>query len=121
MEAAMKKFITGAFLGLWLLSSLGCSSIPQGTDTIKNIMANPEDQLGAEVVLVGTAETRTEMSSFGMFKLYQGADFIWVTLPEDAEEPPQGSKIRVTGMLQQKEFTVIGEVYYIMEGKVQME
>ena len=121
MEAAMKKFITGAFLGLWLLSSLACSSVPSGTAAIKDLMANPEEHLGEEVVLVGIAETRTEMSSFGMFKLYQDADYIWVTLPEDAEEPPQGSKIRVTGLLQQKEFTVIGEVYYILEGKVQME
>jgi hypothetical protein len=122
MEAAMKKFITTAFLGLWLLSSFGCSSIPSGTVAIKDLMADPEEQLGVEVVLVGTAEIRTEMSSFGMFKLYQGNDFIWVTLPEDdTEEPPQGIKVRVSGILQQKEFTVIGEVYYILATKVAME
>ena len=117
----MKKLITAAFLGLWLLSSLACSSIPSGTVSIKDALANPEDKLGTEMVLVGMAETKTEMSSFGMFKLYQDNDYIWVTLPEGTEEPPQGIKVRVTGLLQQKEFTLIGEVYYILATKVEME
>ena len=117
----MKKFFTAAFLGLWLLSSLGCSSIPEGTVAIKDLMADPEEQLGVEIELVGMAETRTQMSSFGMFKLYQDNDSIWVTLPEDTEEPPQGIDVRVSGILQQKEFTVIGEVYYILATNVAME
>ena len=117
----MKKLFTAAVLGLWLLSSFGCSSIPAGTVAIKNLMANPEEQLGAEVVLVGMAETRTEMSSFGMFKLYQDNDYIWVTRPEGVEDPPQGITIRVSGILQQKEFTVIGKVYYILATKIEME
>ncbi len=117
----MKKFFTTAFLGLWLFSSVGCSSLPEGTVAIKDLMANPEEQLGIEIELVGLAETRTQMSSFGMFKLYQDSDYIWVTLPEDTEEPPQGIKVRVYGIMQQKEFTVIGEVYYIMATKVAME
>jgi hypothetical protein len=117
----MKKLFTAAFLGLWLLFSLGCSSVPSGTMTIKDVLASPEDQLGAEAVLVGMAETRTEMSTFEMFKLYQGNDFIWVTLPEGTEEPPQGIDVRVSGILQQKEFTIIGEVYYILATKVEME
>ena len=117
----MKKLFTAAFLGLWLMFSLGCSSVPPGTMTIKDALASPEDQLGAETVLVGMAETRTEMSTFGMFKLYQGNDFIWVTLPEGTEEPPQGIDVRVSGILQQKEFTIIGEVYYILATKVEME
>ena len=117
----MKKFFTTAFLGLWLLSSLGCSSIPEGTVAIRDLMADPEEQLGVEIELVGMAETRTQMSSFGMFKLYQDNDYVWVTLPEDTEEPPQGIDVRVYGVLQQKEFTVIGEVYYILATKVAME
>ena len=117
----MKKFFTAAVLGLWLLSSLGCSSIPTGTVAIKDIMAIPEEQLGVEIILVGMAETRTEMSSFGMFKLYQDSNSVWVLLPEDTEEPPQGIKVRVSGILQQKKFTVIGEVYYILATKVAME
>jgi len=120
-EAAMKKFFTTAFLGLWLLSSLGCSSIPEGTVAIKDLMVNPEEQLGLEIELVGMAEIRTQMSSFSMFKLYQDNDSVWVLLPEDTEEPPQGIKVRVSGILQQKEFTVIGEVYYMLATKVAME
>jgi len=120
-EAAMKKFFTAAVLGLWLLSSLGCSSIPEGTVAIKDLMANPEDQMGVEIVVVGMADVRTEMSSFGMFKLYQDNDMIWVLMPEDTEEPPQGIDVRVSGVLQQKEFTVIGEVYYILATKIAME
>jgi hypothetical protein len=117
----MKKFFTTAFLGWWLLSSFGCSSLPEGTVAIKDLMADPEEQLGVEIELVGMAETRTQMSSFGMFKLYQNNDFVWVTLPEDTEEPPQGIDVRVFGILQQKEFTVIGEVYYILATRVAME
>ena len=117
----MKKFFTAAFLGLWLLSSLGCSSVPEGTVAIKDLMADPEEQLGLEIELVGMAETRTQMSSFGMFKLYQESDFVWVLLPEGAEEPMQGFDVRVAGILQQKEFTVIGEVYYILATGVTME
>jgi len=117
----MKKFFTTAFLGLWLLSSLGCSSIPEGTVSIRDLMANPEEQLGLEIELVGMAEIRTQMSSFSMFKLYQDNDSVWVLLPEDTEEPPQGIKVRVSGILQQKEFTVIGEVYYMLATKVAME
>jgi len=117
----MKMLFTVAVLGLWLLSSIGCSSLPSGTIAIKDAIADPEGQLGVEVVLVGMAETKTEMSSFGMFKLYQDNDSIWVTLPEGTEEPPQGIKVRVSGILQQKEFTLIGEVYYILATKVEME
>jgi hypothetical protein len=117
----MNKFFTAVFLGVWLLISIGCSSIPSGTMAIKDIQANPAEQLGKEVVAVGIAETRTSMSSFRMFKLYQGSDNIWVTLPEETEEPPQGIKVRVTGPLQEKEFTIIGKVYYIEATKVEME
>jgi hypothetical protein len=89
--------------------------------SIKDILANPAAKLGQEVVVVGIAETRTSMSSFKMFKLYQGGDNLWVTLPESTEEPPQGIKVRVTGPLQEKEFTIIGKVFYIEATKVAME
>jgi hypothetical protein len=117
----MNKFFTAAFLALWILLSIGCSSIPSGTMHIKDILANPAEKLGQEVIVVGIAETRTSMSSFRMFKLYQGSDNLWVTLPESAEEPPQGIKVRVTGPLQEKEFTIIGKVVYIEATKVEME
>jgi hypothetical protein len=120
-EAAMKKLSTGALPFLWLLFSLGCSSIPQGTHKIEDIMANASERLGQEVIVVGTAEMRTSMATFGLFKVYQKSDYIWVTLPEGTEDPPQGIKIRVTGTLQEKEFNIIGKVFYIEATKVLME
>jgi hypothetical protein len=56
-----------------------------------------------------------------MFKLYQNENFIWVTLPEDAEEPPQGMNVRAAGVLQEKEFSVIGKVIYVEATKITME
>ena len=44
-----------------------------------------------------------------------------IVFPEGTEEPPQGIDVRVTGILQQKEFTIIGEVFYILATKVEME
>ncbi|MBN1566957.1 MAG: hypothetical protein JXA73_03865 [Acidobacteria bacterium] len=117
----MKKICTAVLLGLWLLFSIGCSSTPAGTEKIKNLLKDPESILGKEVVSVGLAETKTSLSSFRMFKLYDGADFIWVKYPESVEEPPQGYKIRVHGMLLQGEFNIIGKVYYLEASKVTME
>jgi len=120
-EAVMKKLFTAVFLGLWMLISLGCSSTPSGTISIGDIQKNAASRLGQNVVVVGMADTRTPLSSFRMFKLYDGSQYLWVTLPESAEEPPQGVNVRVTGALQQKEFNIIGKVYYIESTKVAME
>ena len=56
-----------------------------------------------------------------MIKLYQNQDFIWVILPEGTEEPPQGMTVRVTGTIQEKEFTVIGKAVHIEATKIEME
>jgi hypothetical protein len=122
----MKKLLTGVLLGLWLLFSIGCSSTPAGTERVKDILndlKNPESMLGKEVVSVGTAETKTSLSSFRMFKLYDknDADFIWVKYPQTVEEPPQGIKVRVFGNVLEGEFNIIGKVYYIEASKVAME
>ena len=117
----MKKLSTAAFLGLWLLFYLGCSSTPSGTIAIGDIQKNAADRLGQNVVVVGMADTRTPLSSFRMFKLYDGSKYLWVMLPESAEEPPQGVNVRVFGTLQQKEFNIIGKVFYIQSTKVAME
>ncbi len=117
----MKKLSTAVLLGLWLFIALGCSSTPPGTISVGDIQKNPAERLGQNVVVVGMADTRTPLSSFRMFKLYNGTQSIWVTLPESAEEPPQGITVRVTGTLQQKEFTVIGKSFYIEATKVAME
>ncbi len=117
----MKKILAAVLLGLWLLFSIGCSSTPAGTEKITNLLKDPESILGKEVVTVGIAETKTPLTTFKMFKLYDGSDFIWVKYPETVEEPPQGIKVRVFGNLLQGEFTIIGKVYYLEASKVAME
>jgi hypothetical protein len=117
----MKQICTAVLLGLWLLFSIGCSSTPAGTEKIKDLLKDPESILGKEVVSVGLAETKTPLSSFRMFKLYDGSKYIWVKYPTTVEEPPQGIKVRVYGNLLQGEFNVIGKVYYLEASKVAME
>jgi hypothetical protein len=117
----MKKLCAAVFLVLWLLISLGCSSTPSGTISIGDIQKNTAERLGQNVVVVGMADTRTPLSSFRMFKLYDGSKFLWVKLPEGAEEPPQGIDVRVTGPLREGEFNIIGKVFYIDSTKVAME
>ena len=117
----MKKLLAAVLIGIWLLFSIGCSSTPTGTDKIANLLKDPESILGKDVVTVGTAETKTPLTTFRMFKLYDGATYIWVKYPQTVEEPPQGIQVRVFGKLLQGEFTVIGKVYYIEADKVAME
>jgi hypothetical protein len=117
----MKKNCAAAFISFLLLLSISCSSIPAGTEKITELQKNAASSLGKEVVVVGLAETKTPMSSFKMFKLYQDNAYIWATVPEGKEEPPQGINVRAAGPLQQKEFNVIGKVYYIETTKLTME
>jgi hypothetical protein len=117
----MKKIFAAVLVGLLLLISIGCSSTPPGTDNLKDIVKNPAEKLGKNVVVVGLAETKTSLSSFRMFKLYAEGNNIWVKYPESVEEPPQGINVRVFGTLQQGQFNIIGKVYYIDATKVAME
>ncbi len=117
----MKKLSTAVVLGLWLLFSLSCSSTPSGTTSISDIQKTAAERLGQNVVVVGMADNRTPLSSFRMFKLYDDSKYLWVERAESVEEPPQGIKVRVYGTLRQKEFNVIGKVYYIESNKVAME
>ncbi len=117
----MKNLWITLFLLLSLLMAYGCSTVPAGTDKIVDLHKNAAARLGQNVTVVGIADVKTPLSSFRLFKLYQGQDFIWVSLPEDGEEPPQGFKIRVAGVLQQGEFTIIGNVYYIAASKITYE
>jgi len=117
----MKNSCSAVFLILSLLLFFGCSSIPSGTDKITDLQTKGAERLGQNVIVVGMADTKTPLSSFRMFKVYQNEDFIWVTLPEGAEEPPQGMTVRAAGVLQQKEFTVIGKVFYVEATKISME
>jgi hypothetical protein len=118
----MRKVYAAVIIGVWLLFAIGCSSTPAGTEKIADLLKDPESILGKEVVTVGTAETRTSVPSTRMFKLYANPQtYIWVKYPETVEEPPQGISVRVSGLLLQGEFKIIGKVYYIEASKVAME
>jgi hypothetical protein len=115
----MKNVCAAAVLGLLLLFSIGCSSTPSGTISVSDVQ-KPE-RLGQNVVVVGMAETKTSLSTFNMFKLYNDQRFVWVELQPSMEMPPQGYNVRVFGTLQQKEYNVIGKVYCIQATKIAME
>lgn len=117
----MKKLCAATFIGVVLLLSFGCSSTPSGTIAIGELKKTAESRLGQEVVVVGEADTKTPLSALGMFKLFKGNDYIWTTIPEGTEEPPLSAYVRVTGTLQQKEFNLVGTVYYIEATKIRME
>jgi hypothetical protein len=117
----MKKYSAAALLGLWLLISMGCSSAPSGTMSVENLKKNMAAQLGQNVVVVALTDVRTELSSFKMFKLYESNSFVWASIPEGTEEPPQGYKVRVTGVVKEKEFPAVGKIYFIEATKVEME
>jgi hypothetical protein len=117
----MKKTFTAVLLGVWLLFSIGCSSIPSGTEKIEDLKKNAASMLGKNVVCVGLTETKTSLSSFRMFKISQGSNWFWVKYPEGGEEPPQGTKVRVSGTMLESQFNIIGQAYFIQATKVAME
>lgn len=117
----MTKVCTTVLIGMLLLISVSCSSVPEGTMKIADIQKDKAAHLGKEVVIVGMSETKTSMSSFKMFKIYQGSDFIWVLRGETSEEPLQGVDIRVTGTLKEGEFNLIGKVLYLEASKIRVE
>lgn len=119
----MKKFCVAVFLSALLLITLGCSSTPPGTLAIDDITARETELLGQNVVVVGTAEIRTNLSTFNMFKVYQRGDFIWVSFnPDNVTMPPQGLDVRITGTLGKKKFTSMPEEQlYIDASSVNME
>ena len=117
----MKKYSAAVVLGLWLLFSLGCSSTPSGTIAVKDLQKSMAEKVGQNVVVVAMTDIRTELSSFKMFKLYESNSFVWASIPEGAEEPPQGYKVRVSGVVKEKEFPAMGKVYFIDSAKLEME
>ena len=116
----MKKLGTAVFL-IWLLLSLGCSSTPPGTDKISDLVANGASRLGQNVTAVGISETKTGFSSMMLFKLFDGSKSIWVLRNDEIPEPPQGTKVRVVGTLQQKDLNVLGKTILIEAKSVLME
>ncbi len=117
----MKQSCTAVLLVLSLLLISGCSSIPSGTDAIRDLQKKGAEAIGQNVIVVGMADTKTPLSSFRVIKVYQGQEFIWVVLPEGAEEPPQGLNVRVTGAIQEREFPVVGKALCIEAKKIMME
>ena len=118
----MKKLCVAVFLGVCLLFTLGCSSTPPGTNKIGDLVKKGSEMIGQNVVVIGTSEIRTPMSSFNMFRVYDGGDNMWVAFPDTVSMPPQGVKIRVTGALQKKKFTGMSEEQlYIEATSVNME
>jgi hypothetical protein len=115
----MKKHCTAVFICLLLLLLIGCSSTPSGTDTIKELQKNGASKIGQNVVVVGVSETKVNQSK--MFKVYKGGDFIWATVPEGRDDPPQGLTVRVSGQLQQKEISLVGKVFYIETTEIKFE
>jgi hypothetical protein len=118
----MKKLFAAAFL-LGLLFLSGCSSTPSGTDKLGDVVDNAASRLGQKVIVVGSAETKTGLSTERLFKIFneKGTQSIWVMRNEETEEPPEAAKVRVEGTLQQKEFHIIGKVFYIDATSVVME
>jgi hypothetical protein len=120
----MRKLFIVVFLGFWLLLLCSCSSTPSGTISIEEIQKTAASKLGQSVVVVGKVETRTSLSSMGqrMFKLYKGDQSVWVQAPENEELPPQGYAERVTGTIQEKEFSAaVGKIYYIQATSIKIE
>jgi len=119
----MKKLFAATFIGvvLLLIFSFGCSSTPSGTVSVEELQKDPASRLGQDVVVVGDTEIKTDLSSFKMFKLTKNYKYIWVSIPEGTDEPPQATKVRVTGKLQQKDMSIVGKIYYIEANQIRME
>jgi len=116
----MKRSSAAVLVCLCLLISIGCSSAPSGTISISDLQKNAAKYLGQNVVVVGAAEIRTELSP-QMIKITNKYDYVWVALPESEKEPPQGYQVRVTGTFQKGKFNIIGNVNYIQATTVKME
>jgi hypothetical protein len=118
----MKK-LGAAILFACFLFSFGCSSTPSGTNDIKELLTNGASYLGQKVIVVGLAETQTGHTTEGLFRVVNTASNknIWIHRSEELDEPPQGEKVRVEGILQQKEFSFIGKVFYVEATKISIE
>ena len=119
----MKKFSIVLPLGLLLMFFAGCSSSSDGTVAIKELQQNIEQKIGQKVVVVGSVDTSAGgMSITGLFRLYKGNDAVWSSVPEGAVPPPQGLRVRVAGVVAEKDFPGgIGRRVYIDAESVKVE
>ena len=122
-EALMKRFIIAIPFGLLLMLLASCSSTPEGTVAIKNLQQTIEQQIGQKVVVIGSVDTSAGgISITRLFRLYKGNDAVWASIPEDAPIPPQGVRVRVTGVVSEKDFPGgIGRRVYIEAHSINME
>ena len=119
----MKKFSIAIPFCLLLMFLAGCSSAPEGTVAIRELQNTIEQRIGQEVTAVGSVDTSVGgMSITGLFRLYRGNDAVWSSVPEGAQTPPQGVRVRVTGVVAAKEFPGgIGRVVYIEARSIRLE
>ena len=119
----MKKISIAIPLGLLMMFFVGCSSAPDGTVAIKELQNTIEQRIGQEVVAVGAVDTNVGgMSMTGLFRLYRGNDSVWTSIPEGDPTPPQGVRVRVTGVVKAEEFPAgIGRIVHIEAKSIRME
>ena len=119
----MKKISIAFSLSLLLLAFAGCSSAPEGTVAIKDLQQTIEQQIGQKVVVVGTVDHNVGgMSITKLFRLYKGNDAVWASVPEGTPDPPQGVRVRVTGVIAEKDFPGgIGRKVFIESQSITME
>jgi predicted nucleic acid-binding Zn ribbon protein len=101
----MKRLCIAVVLGIGLLLVYGCSSTPPGALTVNDVLDRQTELLGQHMVVVGRADTNTNMTDLNLFKIYQEYKNIWVECPNRDSMPPQAEKIKVEGTLQKKKFT----------------
>jgi len=119
----MKKFSIAIPLGLLLMVFAGCSSAPEGTVAVKDLQRTIEQQIGQKVVVVGSVDTSVAgMSITGLFRLYKGTDAVWASIPTGTDAPPQGVRVRVTGVVAEQDFPAgVGRRVFIKSESVKME
>ena len=119
----MKKFSIAILFGLLLITFTGCSSVPDGTVALKELQQTIEQQIGQKVVVIGSVDTSASgMSLTRLFRLYKGGDAVWASIPEGNEAPPQGVRVRVTGVVAEKDFPGgVGKKVYIESQSISME
>jgi len=121
-EAEMKKFSVAILFGLLLVVFSGCASPPEGTVAIKDLQQTIEQRIGQKVVVVGAVDTSAGVSLTRQFRLYRGKDAVWASIPAGEEAPPQGVRVRVTGVIAENDFPGgIGRRVYIESESVRME
>ena len=119
----MKKISIAIPLGLLLMFFAGCSSTPEGTVALKELQNTIEQRIGQEVAAVGAVDTKVSgMSITGLFRLYRGNDAVWSSIPEGEPAPPQGVRVRVTGVVKEETFPGgIGRIVYIEAKSIRVE